>query len=388
MLVTTGVALAAVAGVVIGHALWHNTSATSSVSPSASFPFGNSGGSSGQGSSASGSPADAQSIADNVDPGLVDINTSINYDRLQGAATGMVLTPTGEILTNNHVVEGATKISVTDVGNGKTYDARVVGYDRSQDIAVLQLVDASGLQTVSLGDSSKVSVGENVVAIGNANGAGGTPSYAGGSVTAINQSITASDEIVGTSEQLSGLIQTDANIVSGDSGGPLVNSSGQVIGMDTAGSGGFQFQSPSTNGYAVPVNRALSTAKQIKAGSASSTVHIGQTALLGVIVESPGSNGLGSSGFGSFGSGNGSGSSSSTSGAYITEVVTGGPAAQAGLVAGDTITSVDSRSVTSADSLTSVMMLEKPGASVPVQYLDTSGQQQSTTITLGTGPPQ
>jgi S1-C subfamily serine protease len=163
--------------------------------------------------------------------------------------------------------------------------------------------------------------------------------------------------------------------------------------MDTAGSGGFQFQSSSTYGYAIPVNQALSAAKQIKAGSASSTVHIGPTALLGVVVESSGSSGLGSSGFGGFGSGgfgsgNGSGSSSSTSGAYITDVVTGGPAAQAGLVAGDTITSVDNRSVTSADSLTSVMMLEKPGAAVPVQYLDTSGRQQSTTIKLGTGPPQ
>ncbi len=395
MAVTVGVALAAAAGVLIGHALWHNTSTTSGALPSASSPLGNSGegsnpfGSgnspSGQGSSASGSPADAASIAHNVDPGLVDVNTSIGYDGVQGAGTGMVLTPTGEVLTNNHVVEGATKISVTDVGNGKTYDATVLGYDRSEDIAVLQLVGASGLQTVSLGNSSKVSVGEGVVAIGNANGAGGTPSYAGGSVTAINQSITASDEIDGTSEQLNGLIQTNANIISGDSGGPLVNSSGQVIGMDTAGSEGFQFQSPSTSGFAIPIDRALSTAKLIKAGSASATVHIGPTAFLGVVVQSVSGNGLG---LGGLGSGNGNGSSSSTSGAYITDLVSGGPASQAGLVPGDTITSVDGQSVTSANALTSIMLVEKPDASVPVQYVDTSGQQQTTTVALGTGPPQ
>ena len=197
--VAAGVAIAAVAGVLIGHTVWSNASASSNSPPSASSPFGNSGGStnpfgnaggsgsgssgnsgSGSGSSAAGGPADAASIAQNVDPGLVDVNTSITYQGLQGAGTGMVLTPDGEVLTNNHVVEGATSISVTDVGNGKTYNATVLGYDRNEDVAVLQLQNASGLQTVSLGDSSKVSVGEGVVAIGNANGAGGTPSYAGG----------------------------------------------------------------------------------------------------------------------------------------------------------------------------------------------------------------
>ncbi|MGA2037119.1 MAG: trypsin-like peptidase domain-containing protein [Acidimicrobiales bacterium] len=413
MAVVAGVVFAAVAGILVGHVLWRNTSATSGGLPSASSPFGNSGGSfnpfgsgnsgsgnsgsgnsgSGQGSSNSGGPADAGSIANNVDPGLVDINTSINnnsnYTSLQGAGTGMVLTPTGEVLTNNHVVEGATKISVTDVGSGKTYNASVVGYDRSQDVAVLQLVDASGLQTVNLGDSSKVSVGEGVVGIGNANGAGGTPSYAGGSVTATDQSITASDDVDGTSEQVNGLIETNANIIAGDSGGPLVNSSGQVVGMDTAGSQGFQFQSPGAQGYAIPVNQVLSTAKEIKAGSASSTVHIGQTAFLGVEVDSSGGGGFGSGGSGgSGGLGNGNGSGSSTSGAYVANVVAGGPAAQAGLAPGDTITSVDGYSVTSPDSLTNVMLIEKPDASVPVQYVDSSGQQQTTTVKLGTGPPQ
>jgi S1-C subfamily serine protease len=380
----------------IGHAVWHNTSA-STLSPTGttppgsggfSDPFGSSGSSGpGQGSSASGGPANAASIASSVDPGLVDINTMIGYQgygQAQGAATGMVLTSTGEVLTNNHVVEGATKISVTDIGNNKTYGATVLGYSRSQDVALIQLTDASGLQTVNLGDSSMISVGEGVVAIGNANGVGGTPSYAAGSVSATNQSITASDEISGTSEQLSGLIETNADVIAGDSGGSLVNSSGQVIGMDTAGSSGFQFQSSTTQSYAIPINEALNTAKQIKAGTSSSTVHIGPTAFLGVVV---GSSGSGSSGSGGF-LGNGSACDSSVTGACIQDVVAGDPAAQAGLTMGDTITSIDGHSVTSDDSLTNGLLSERPGASVSVSYVDTSGQQQTTTVTLGSGPPQ
>ena len=165
----------------------------------------------------------------------------------------MVLTSNGIVLTNNHVVEGETSITVTDIGNGKTYSATVVGYDRSADVAVLQLANASGLSTVTLA-SSGVSKGEQVVAIGNAGGTGGTPSYASGTVTATNQSITASDAATGASEQLTGLIETDANIVAGDSGGPLVNSSGEVLAMDTAAAQGFQFQSQGTQGYAIPVS--------------------------------------------------------------------------------------------------------------------------------------
>ena len=159
-------------------------------------------------------------IAAKVSPALVDINSIFSYQSAQGAGTGIVLTSNGEILTNNHVIDGATKISVTDIGNGKTYNAAVVGYDSTHDIAVLQLQGASGLKTATLGDSSKAAVGESVVAIGNAGGTGGTPSNAGGSIVALNQSITASDSLDGASEQLSGLIQVNAGIQPGDSGAP------------------------------------------------------------------------------------------------------------------------------------------------------------------------
>ena len=197
-----------------------------------------------------------------------------------------MLSSNGVILTNNHVIDGATSISVTDIGNDKTYTASVVGYDRTKDIAVLQLHNASGLQTATLGNSSNASVGEDVVGVGNAGGTGGTPSAAGGTVTALNQSITASDDGDGTSEQLSGLIETNADIQPGDSGGALVDTSGNVLGIDTAASAGFSFQSndqsSGTQGFAIPINTALSLAKSIEAGSGSSTVHIGETAFLGV----------------------------------------------------------------------------------------------------------
>ncbi len=333
-LIAGGAALVVLAaGIGIGHATWNNGTQIPSAASSnnnqfprsngsnpfngnGSNPFqtpGNSGstgsGNSGSSSSGASGPSDANAIADKVDPGLVDINTSLGYQQEQAAGTGIVVTSDGEILTNNHVIDGATSISVTDVGNKKTYTASVVGYDRTGDIAVLQLHNASGLQTANFANSSGISVGEDVVGVGNAGGTGGTPSAAGGTVTALNQSITAQDQGDGTSEQLSGLIETNANIQAGDSGGALVNTSGQVIGVDTAASGGtsFQFngQDQGNQGFAIPINTALSIARQIEAGNGSSTIHIGTTAFLGVEISPNGSNS--SSGSGSGGGGNGSG---------------------------------------------------------------------------------
>src|SRR5579863_6004576 len=159
-------------------------------------------------------------IAAQTDPGLVDIVSNLGLQQAESAGTGLVLTPSGEILTNNHVIKGATAIRVTDIGNGHTYPAKVVGYDQSRDIAVIQLVGASGLQTAALGNSSTAQVGNKVVALGNAGGKGGTPSVAGGRVAGLNASIMASDEGAGTVERLTGLIHHTAPIQPGDSGGP------------------------------------------------------------------------------------------------------------------------------------------------------------------------
>ena len=310
-----------------------------------------------------------------------------------------MLSSNGVILTNNHVIDGATSISVTDIGNHQTYTASVVGYDRTKDIAVLQLHNASGLQTATLGNSSNVSVGEDVVGIGNAGGTGGTPSAAGGTVTALNQSITASDDGDGTSEQLSGLIETNADIQPGDSGGSLVNTSGDVLGLDTAASAGtsFQFngQSSGTQGFAIPIDTALSIAKTIEAGSGSSTVHIGETAFLGVEINAEGSNsgnsGNSGGGFGGFFGGN-SGSTGNTgstaSGASVASTVTNGPAQEAGLAGGDVITSLGGKTISSANDLTNAISQYHPGDKVSIGWTDSSGQSHTATVQLSSGPPQ
>jgi S1-C subfamily serine protease len=277
----------------------------------------------------------------------------------------------------------------------------VVGYDRTSDVAVLQLHNASGLQTASLTDSSNVSVGEDVVGIGNAGGTGGTPSAAGGTVTALNQAITASDEGDGSSEQLTGLIETNADIQAGDSGGSLVNTSGQVVGIDTAASAGFSFQgsgsSSGNQGYAIPINTAVSLAQKIVASDASSTIHIGATAFLGVSIESTSASsgdgsgdgsGFGGGGFGDGGGDSGSGSSPSTSGVSIAQVVTSSPAQEAGLAEGDIITTVNGKTITSPTQITNLIEPLHPGDKITVGWTDTSGETHTATVQLSSGPPQ
>ncbi len=353
------------------------------------FGGGTSGGS-GNSSTGAGAPSDIATIAAKVDPGLVDINTNLSYQNEQAAGTGMVLTSNGEILTNNHVIDGATSISVTDVGNGKTYSAKVVGYDRTGDVAVIKASDASGLQTVSfaLGNAA---VGQAVVGVGNAGGSGGTPSAAGGSVTATDQSITASDDNGGNAENLSGLIEINAGIEPGDSGGSLVNTSGQVLGMDTAASDSG-YQTSGSQAYAIPIGTALSIVKKIEAGQQSSAVHIGQTGFLGVSVQansagSGGGSGDGGFGGGGFGDGSSGGSGSSTSGALVAGTVSGSPAAQAGLVQGDVITALNGQTINSPDDLTNGLEPDHPGDSVQLQWTDRSGQTHTASVQLENGPP-
>ncbi len=338
-------------------------------------------GSSGSSSSAAGGPSNVTSIAAGVDPALVDINVTLGQSG-EAAATGVVLNSTGLVLTNNHVVDGATSIKATDIGNGRTYTATVLGYDRSKDIALIQLQGASGLTAAHLGDSSKVTTSQPVVAIGNAGGTGGTPSAAGGAVTALGQQITASDESSGSAEQLSGLIETNADIQPGDSGGPLVNTAGQVLGIDTAGgSSDYSTSSVTTAGFAVPINDAMSVVSQIQNNDSSGTVHVGATAFLGVEIESSDQSGFG----GAFGGQSGSGAS----GATLAGVLSGSPAAQAGLAAGDTIVSVDGQTVDSPTTLGTLIGVDhKPGDRVQIGWTDQSGAQHTSTVQLTSGPAQ
>ena len=214
-----------------------------------------------------------------------------------------------------------------------------------------------------------------------------TPTATGGSITAVNQAITASDEGTGQSESLTGLIETDADIQPGDWGGALVDSSGEVVGVDTAASEGYSLSSQTTQGYAIPINAALSIASEIESGTASSTVHVGPTAYLGVLISASNSSAPQYSG-GDLSPYVGAAGSAGTSGVVISQVVGGGPAANAGLTAGDVITSVGGQNVTTASELSSLVRRDKPGEQAQVGWTDNSGTAHTTTVTLGTGPAQ
>jgi S1-C subfamily serine protease len=384
-----------------------SSSAIAPVNPLPSQPTPGSGGSS--------SNSSEQAILSKVQPGLVIIDTTLQYNSEQAAGTGMVISSDGLVLTNNHVIEGSTSVRAIDMGNGKTYTAKVLGYDLTGDVALIQLQNASGLRTVPIGNSSSVKSGDSVVAMGNAEGQN-TIVPAAGQVTALNQTVTAGDSGgTVTSETLHGMIETNANIVSGDSGGPLANSAGQVIGMDTAGSGqGFSAQQ-ATVGYAIPINTAYSLAQQIAAGHGSSTVTIGYPPFMGVYIppassdanpqdqaaQQAGGNGFGGNGFGGNG-GNGDQSCVTSnrdvtapstiapvsSGTLIVGVICSGPAQAIGITAGSVITAVNGQAIGSPDSLTQTVSKYHPGQAISVTWVDPSGHHHTADMTLQSGPPQ
>jgi len=345
-------------------------------------PFGGSTGGVGSPSTSEGAggPSDVSAIASKVDPALVDVNVAFNYQDAEGAGTGIVLTSNGLVLTNNHVINEATKISATDVGNGKTYPVTVLGYDNKQDVALLQLQGASGLATARLSTSAP-SVGEAVVAIGNAGGTGGMPTSAGGSVTALDQSIRASDALTETNEHLSGLIEVNANIEAGDSGGSLVNVAGKVIGMDTAASASFAFSSSGNQGFAIPITEALGIVNQIESGKGNSIVHVGPTAFIGLLLlPSSGPSSTSSPTFGS-------GQVPTTNGLDVSSVVSGSPAQQAGITGGDVITTFNGKTVSSDLQLTHMLVAFRPGQKVTLGWVTATGQAQTAALTLASGPP-
>ena len=367
--------------------------------------------------SAGGPSASAgeQAIVNKVAPGLVLINTTLQYSNESAAATGMVINPDGLVLTNNHVIEDSTSITAR-TANGHQYQAKVLGYDVTGDIALIQLQGASGLTTVPIGDSATLKTGDSVVGMGNAEGQNAIVPVTG-QVTALNQTITAGDRAGSiTQETLHNMIQTNANIVSGDSGGPLANSAGQVIGMDTAGQqGGFSVQQDAS-GYAIPIDNALAVARQIGQGRASSTVTIGYPPFMGIYIghgsssnpqaqaEQQNNSQFGGSGFGGFG-GNGSGGSQNcytndsnlgvpasianvSSGTLILGTICNGPAVAAGMTAGSVITAVNGQAIGSPDSLTALVSKFRPGTTIAVTWVSPSGHRSVSSIKLSAGPPQ
>jgi len=295
-----------------------------------------------------------------VAPQLVNISTRFGYNNAVGAGTGIVIDPGGVVLTNNHVISGATDIRAFSIGNGQSYGVDVVGYDRTQDVAVLQLRGAGGLPAAAIGGG--VAVGEPLTALGNAGGQGGAPTAASGRVVAVNQTVSATDTLTGATENLGGLIQVDAPIKPGDSGGPLINQGGQVVGMNTAATDSYKMSGG--QGFAIPIGQAMGVADAIRGGAGSNTVHIGPTAFLGLGVMDNAGNG-----------------------ARVERVVGSGPAAGAGITAGDVITSVDGAPINGANSMTDVLVPHHPGDIITVMLHSKSGGDRTVNVTLADGPP-
>ena len=310
---------------------------------------------------------DASAIAARVDPALVDIYTVVGTG--QAAGTGMIITSSGEVLTNNHVIERSTKIVVTIGGGSQRYTAHMVAAVPTADIAVIQIEGVSGLPTVRVASSSTLNVGDLIVAIGNALGQGGTPSVSQGNITALDQTITASSG--GTkSEQLSGMIQSDATIYPGDSGGPLLNSSAQVVGMITAGQvQGYRNSSSNVN-YAIPSDTILDVVNQIRSHATNSAIRFTQDAYIGVNAQTLDAATAAQLGL------------NVSSGTLVRSVVSGSPAEGAGITANAVITGLGGTRVTSIDSLGAAIKAYKPGERVLVSWVNQGGAHTAT-LTLG-----
>lgn len=326
-----------------------------------------------QQSSGSSANLDLNGVTRKVSPAVVDINTVIQTasGSAQAAGTGLIITSSGDILTNNHVVEGSVTVRVTIQGRSGPYPATVIGVDPTDDLAVIH-VNLSGLPTVTMADSSKLQIGDTVYALGNALGRGGAPRVTQGNVTALDQSITASDNGA-QAEQLTGMIESDAEISPGDSGGALANSAGQVVGIITAGQAqGFRSTS-TTVAFAIPSSKAVDIANRILAGQAGNGIYIGPVGYLGVSVQDVDSNSAAQYGL------------SVTSGALVRGVVSGSPAERAGITSGSAITAVDGTTIDSANALGKALHQHKPGDSVRITWV-TGSSTHSATVTLATGP--
>jgi len=321
-----------------------------------------------------GGSANAATAAAKVSPAVVDVNTTIQTASadVQAAGSGLILDSTGDVLTNNHVVDGSIRIRVTIQGRSGTYPATVVGVDPSDDLAVIHVDNVSGLPTVKLANSSSLKVGDSVVAIGNALGLGGTPRVTEGFITALDQTITASEN-GSNSETLNGMIQSDAEISPGDSGGALVNAAGQVVGIITAGEATSFRTTTSSVAYAIPSNTAVRVANQILAGQAGGGVLIGPVGHLGVGVETLDPDTAAQLGLGV------------TSGALVRTVQAGSPAASAGITPNSVITAINSTAIDSAAALGNALQQFKPGDQVKVTWV-TQSTTRTATVTLINGP--
>lgn len=413
---TVAVVAAAAGAGLTGYALSGNQARSSANGAPSGGSGGNTGGFPGgfpSGSSHGGvSSSTERAVVSAVRPGLVEISSNLAYQGSQAAATGMVITKDGLVLTNNHVITDTTQLTAKVVATGQQFPARWLGYDSADDVAVIKLIGAHNLRTVPLGNSSGVRLGDHVIAIGNAYGAGRFPAVAG-TITGMHRTITASDSGAATKETLHGMLQTDAGIVQGDSGGPLSNTAGQVIGMNTAAATGSFGSSTQNVGFAIPINKALRIAHEIIRGKSSPSIQIGSTGFLGVLVPAGQASQVMSpqqqrdrqlrqdqAGFPSVqpsapvclqnseSAGVPAHVAPVPAGALIIGELCNTPADKAGIIAGDVITSVGGRRIFSPKQLTGVMLGFRPGMSVKVTWVDIKGQTHTGSLHLIQAPPR
>ncbi len=310
-------------------------------------------------------------LVNRVIPAVVSIDVKSGGSEDEG--TGMIITSDGEVITNNHVIElysqgGNTgSITVTEYGQTKALPATLIGYDQSKDVALLKINNASNVPTVTFGNSPKAVVGDAVVAIGNALGlSAGTPTVTQGIVSALGRSVTAGG--VGTqTERLQNLIQTDAAINAGNSGGPLIDTAGQVIAMNTAVAGTSSDGTSSQNiGFAIPIAQVESLLPGLQKGGQSGSgggyLGVDITTLTPALRQQYGF--------------------TPTTGAVVLTVVSGSPAAKAGLVQGDVIVNIADKPITSAEDLQKVIQNSKPGQTVTITYY-VGNSKRTTNATLG-----
>ncbi|MBR6459184.1 MAG: trypsin-like peptidase domain-containing protein [Actinomycetaceae bacterium] len=296
-------------------------------------------------------------------PGVLVINSMLTGGI--GSGSGMVISADGYAVTNYHVVEGSTTVRVTVADTEKTYNATVVGHDASIDIALLKLEDVKDLDYVEF-DTAAPKKGTDVSVVGNAGGQGYL-SQLEGTITAVDQDITALTDGEG-SEDLTGLIRTDADVVQGYSGGPMFNKAGKVIGVVVAASS-TSGRSGDTDGYAIPAKTVKSVVDQIKTGKSKGSTIVGANAALGVTVTSENLDGT-----------------SRVRGANVVQVNRGSAAEKAGIKAGDVITSVNGKSISSASDLSKLVKTFSIGDTVEITYIDSAGEEKTVKAKLGESP--
>jgi len=313
--------------------------------------------------------ADVKTALARIEPSVVLINDTITSGasgrggfggfggfQESGAGTGIIISSDGQIVTNAHVVNGASAITVTLPNNGGTHTASIVGIDTTADLAVIKISGVSNLKPATFANSDTAEVGDSVLAVGNALGYGGAPTVTEGILSAKGRSLT------GTDDNLSGLLQTDAAINPGNSGGPLVDTTGQVIGIDVAVASGTTTEPAQNIGFAIASNTVVNALPALKAGKGASSQGAQTTqsgTFLGVSV------------------------ADGTGGALVEAVQPGSPAAAAGIQAGDLITSLNGSAIADGTALQQAIRGQKPGVTVTIG-ITRNGAPTTVKATLGT----